>query len=472
MFQVSHYAVLPIDFYEQESYERMLESMERLETVFDSIVTTIEGKVTEFQTKVNGLSSRIAQASTKVTHMEGSTKGHTIKSCPTYPRVPPSDIIHFPLEHPVQRSEQPFHVNDTFGHPPEGCKDDIKTVSKLLYQLGVPGSKLLDTRSKHELSGLGEMKDSISYLTSLFIFNTKLNAYQTVVSEMNPEMAQLQLKDASRADMPGARPLTTQDPLSHVKQEFNFQPDSGKALDVQMPTELPLSGIAAFDWGDDEDDSDAIFMPGTAKPRPEGQSQPAPAAQKPAEALPSLPSFDGSASPKPAATQQKPAESRPKEVPSPAPSRPQAPALNLSTPPPAPALNLPNLSSAPPAAPTLNLPSIPQAPKLPVINLSGGASAPGVPPKDIVNLPKPADPAARVALLDSLRTDNPLARLRPTKTKEPPRPGQKSAMDALKMQVQKRFEAIHNTEVETPRSRPQQAVKRAEIEISSSDDSD
>lgn len=462
--------MLPIDFYEQESYERVIESMERLETVFDSIVTTIEGKVSEFQTKLNGLSARIAQASTKVTQMEGSTKGHTIKSSPTYPIVRQAEIIHFPLEHPVQRSEQPFHVNDTFGHPPEGCKDDLKTISKLLFQLGVPASKLLDSRSKHELSGLGEMKDSISYLTSLFIFNTKLNAYQTVVSEMNPEMAQLQLKDANRADMPGARPLTAQDPLSHMKQEFNFQPDSGKALDVQMPTELPLSGIAAFDWGDDEDDSDAIFTPGSAKPKSEAPKQPPPAAQKPAEMLPSLPSFDGSASPKPAAAQPKQAESKPSQTLA-TPSRPPAPVLNLATPPPAPALNLPSLPSAPPQAPALNLPSVPQAPKLPLVNLSGGSKLPEA-PKDIASLPKPADPAARTALLDSLRTDNPLARLRPTKTKEPPRPGQKSAMDALKMQVQKRFEAIHNTEVETPRTRPQQPVKRAEIEISSSDDSD
>lgn len=463
------YAVLPIDFYEQESYERVIESMERLETVFDSIVTTIEGKVSEFQTKVNSLSARISQASTKVSHMEGSTKGHTIKSCPTFPLIAQAAIIHFPLEHPVQRSEQPFHVNDTFGHPPEGCKDDLKTISRLLYQLGVPASKLLDTRSKHEVSGLGEMKDSISYLTSLFIFNTKLNAYQTVVSEMNPEMAQLQLKDINRADMPGARPLTAQDPLSHMKQEFNFQPDSGKALDVQMPTELPLSGIAAFDWGDDEDDSDAIFMPGSAKPKSEAPKQASPTPQKPSETLPSLPSFDGSASPKPAAAQPRQAESRPSPVEA---SRPQAPVLSQAIPPPAPALNLPSLSSAPPPAPALNLPSIPQAPKLPVINLSGGSSKPPEAPKDLASLPKPADPAAREALLDSLRTDNPLARLRPTKTKEPPRPGQKSAMDALKMQVQKRFEAIHNTEVETPRARPQQPVKRAEIEISSSDDSD
>ena len=454
------YLVLPIDFYEQESYERIIESMEKLETVFDSILVAFEAKVTEYQSKLNGLSSRIAQASSKVSHMEGSTKGFTIKSCPTYPSVQSGEVVHFPLEHPVQKSEQAFHVNDTFGHPPEGCKDDIKTVSKLLHQLGVPANKLLDTRSKHELSGLGEMKDSISYIMSLFIFNTKLNAYQTVVSEMNHDMAHLQVKDANRADMPGARPLTVQDPLSHVKQEYNFQPDSGKALDVQMPTELPLSGIAAFDWGEDDDeDSNAIFLPGAYKPKTESPSQSAPA-QKPAEALPSLPVIDAGQSQKTAA----------------APAKVTAPPAKASQPtvPSAPSLNLPSIPQAPvikppvPAAPSL--PSIPTAPSLPVIDLSSAPKL-GAPPKDIAELPKPTDPAAREMLLSSLRTDNPLARLRPTKTKEPPKPGQKNAMDQLKMQVQKRFEAIHNTEVEISKAKPQ-PVKKTEIEISDSEDSD
>jgi hypothetical protein len=81
--------VVPIpspDFYEFESYDKILNSLECLEDAFNRITTEIETKINESRAKVTEISTRVANCKHKIGQIEGSTKALTILSNPKFPQ--------------------------------------------------------------------------------------------------------------------------------------------------------------------------------------------------------------------------------------------------------------------------------------------------------------------------------------------------------------------------------------------------
>mmetsp|Transcript_32626 Transcript_32626/g.56677 ORF Transcript_32626/g.56677 Transcript_32626/m.56677 type:complete len:479 (+) Transcript_32626:2215-3651(+) len=431
--------VLPPDQFSYPSIENGIKALSQLETVFDKIMTSIETKLVECQSQLTHLSTRVSASSAKINQIEGVAQALTIRSAPTFPKVEAISSKLFVAEPTPPKPELKFHIQDHFGMAPMGSIDDIAHLGNMQLSMSCPAPTLKDRTQKHEEIGLGTMPKTLSQVTSLLLFNSSANPYNLDDFDIQADIEREERRRANAMILHDApKILSIGDDVRFRKQDFNFQPQMADMPKMEFADALNIAGIASIGWEDEdeEDEGDDFFGGGGfGAPMKSGSK----AASKAEPGLPSLPRADS------------------------LPSQPKGPALpNLGPPPPAatptpplPSLGpaptqqapsnppLPSLGSAPKAAPPAAKPAV-QTPALPQIAPTPTPPLPSVPPppKD-VDLPPPS--SDRNALLASIRTENPMARLRKapdapaSTTAKPAAKGlARNPMDVLKEKIQQR----------------------------------
>lgn len=275
------------------------------------------------------------------------------------------------------------------------------------------------------------MPKTLSQVTSLLLFNSSSNPYNLDDFDIQADIEREERRRASALTLHEApKILSLGEDVRFRKQDYNFQPQMADMPKMEFADALNIAGIASIGWEDeDEDEGDDFFGGGFGapfKPKTQGKTEPGLPGLPREEALPSLPK----------------GPSLPNLGPPPVQAAPPLPSLG---PTPTTAPPLPSLGSTPKQAPP-PLPSLGSTPKQappPLPNISAPPPAlpdykPPPPPKD-VDLPPPT--SDRSALLASIRSNDPMSRLRKTPVAEtsaakPPAKGlNRNPMDVLKEKI-------------------------------------
>jgi hypothetical protein len=92
------------DFYQFESYDKIISALETLETSFNQIANEIESKINDSRTRVSNISTRVSNCKHKIKQIEGTKKALAILSKPTFPKKPDlcGSVLKFSNEVPVK----------------------------------------------------------------------------------------------------------------------------------------------------------------------------------------------------------------------------------------------------------------------------------------------------------------------------------------------------------------------------------
>jgi len=367
--------VLYQDLRRAEAYHQVCDSLENLNRVVDGVFGDITERIATERQRMDGLSRRLATANAKVRFIESNyrmraTKVHSSNKYPKSAEGGPYQPL-CAQRAPMKVKHAKYHLAD---HPHTSIRANRDPLAEIVLSKEV---SILDARSfkDAELQGLGRLPTHLPSVSSLLLFNTEenpYNTYATIDNLLGKEGAAKEEVDPRKAlaDAP-VTVLKGEELHSFGKAEYTFRPTLEDVPTLNFPTDLPALDSVAGDinW------SAGLDLPVDFEPI-------APSAH-----LPDLPEVDpGMEAPPPPAGSS-------------APSAPPPPSSAPSAPPPPPSQNAP-----PP--PPLDGPPPPPPPPL--------GDAPPPPPPPPSGLPKevaaPAQP--RNALLDALRNPDNIKKLK------------------------------------------------------------
>jgi len=376
--------VLYQDLRRAEAYHQVCDSLENLNRVVDGVFGDITERIASERQRMDSLSRRLATANAKVRFIESNYRMRATKvhSSNKYPKSA-DGLAYQPLcagRAPMKVKHAKYHLAD---HPHQSIRANRDPLADIVLSKEV---SILDARSfkDAELEGLGRLPSHLPSISSLLLFNTEenpYNTYATIDNLLGKEGIEKEESDPRKAlaDAP-VTVIKGEELHSFGKAEYTFRPTLEDVPTLNFPTDLPALDSVAGDinW------SAGLDLPVDFEPI-------APSAH-----LPDLPEVDpGMEGPNPSGG-----------APSAAPAAPSStstatPAAPSSAPPPPPP---PGNNAPPPPPPLSNGPPPPPPP---------GAGPPPPPPPP-TGLPKevaaPAEP--RNALLDALRNPDNIKKLK------------------------------------------------------------
>jgi hypothetical protein len=321
------------------------------------------------------------------------------------------------------------------------------------------------------------MPKTLSQVTSLLLFNSSSNPYNLDDFDIQADIEREERRRATALILHEApKILSLGEDMRFRKQDYNFQPQMADMPKMEFAEALNIAGIASIGWDDedeDEDDGTNFFGGGFGtpnKPKVQGKAEPGlPSLSQPkGPALPNLGPLPSTTpplpnlGPAPTAAPPLPSLGPAAKTTAPPPLPGLGPAAKTTASPPLPGLGPAAKTTAPPPLPSLN--PAPKAnasvpPPLPNLGATPSVEAykPPPPPKD-VELPPPS--SDRSALLASIRTENPMSRLRKTpaadSAKGPAKTLSKNPMDLLKEKIAQRNRELNvkTEEVKQPSEKP------------------